>query len=328
MSLVKLNAQVAEAKIDTNSILLGDQINLKLKFQIPKEFNYTFPFFNDTIAKSIEIIETGKIDTLIQGNDLVLTQNYIITSFDSGFHVIKPFIFNYFSDGDTVSQIAETEPLLLEVKKVAIDETLDIKDIKDIMNAPLTFAEIWPYLLGVVILALVVYLIIYYLRKRKKQQPLFKTKAVPIAPHIEALKALEELKLKKLWQTNLIKQYYTELTDIIRIYLEKTTAVNAMEMTSDDIILALHETDTEKELISDLSKVFRLSDLVKFAKFMPLASEHDYCFKKCESYVMLTSKKSEEAYKKLLLESEQKEIISEEIEPEKDIKPEIDENKN
>jgi len=291
---VRTIAQTASARLDTNIILLGDQIGLHLELQIPNNHNFSFPLFTDTITKNIEVIESGKIDTLIQGSEWIITQRLIITSFDSGFHVLPPIPFLYHTIGDTNMMLAESYPLLLEVRKVEIDAASDIMDIKDIMKAPWTFAEIWPYLLGVVLLGLIIFTIIYLIKNRHKKNIFFPASKPALPPHIEALKALEELKKKKLWQNNFIKDYYTGLTDIIRIYIERTSEISAMEMTSDEIISALRKHALEDALIENLKVVFTTADLVKFAKHSPLSNEHDTCFQKCLEYVKLTAPRPQE----------------------------------
>lgn len=290
----KAKAQEVSLELDTNAITLGDQITMRMHFTIPSGAIGVMPDLRDTISKEIEIIDIAPLDTLKTDESLTFSKDILITSFEPGFHVIRPFVFEYFFKGDTVIHQLETEAFLLEVSKVEFDETADIKDIKDILKVPLTFRDIWPYLAAAILLAALILLIMYYLKRRKEDKPfIFRRKPV-IPPHREALLALEVLRKKKLWQQNMVKEFYTELTDIVRTYIERSTEVKAMEMTTDEIITGLTNIACEPELIKDMKVVLDIADLVKFAKYVPLASEHDSCFKKCLNFVKATMPKEEE----------------------------------
>ena len=290
-SSIGLYAQKVSTKLDTNSILLGDQIKLKLSIVLPDNAVVTFPQVADTMTKNIEIIKIGKIDTLInkQSNTNTYSQNITITSFDSGNFVIPALKFSYFLKNDTALHFAETDSLLLEVRKVATNKQADIKDIKDIISVPLTLREIIPYALGLIALIAIIFLIIKYWKKFRKNEPIMFIKKTEIPPHIEALRAFEKLKKKKLWENNFIKEYYSEITDILRIYIEKVMSVNAMEMTTDEITEAIAKTDLNENTKIKLKKVLVLSDLVKFAKYTPIPPDHESCFNMSVDFVKDTS---------------------------------------
>ena len=100
------------------------------------------------------------------------------------------------------------------------------------------------------------------------------TIAPKLPPHQVALTEMERIKGEKSWQRDDVKQYYTELTDALRVYMEERFGFNAMEMTSDEIIAQLNELP-DKEWIGELRELFQMSDLVKFAKYKPLINEND-----------------------------------------------------
>jgi len=285
-----ISAQNAEIKIDTNSILLGDQIKLKLQINVPKNAKVTFPDLKDTITQNIEIVNSGKIDTLpdVRNNTTTYSQDLTITGFDSGYFAIPPFRFSYLLDKDTTTYYAETQAQLLEVKKVATNEQADIKDIKEIFEAPLTFREILPYIIGVLVLLILIVLVVTYWKKYKKSGSLSIIKKPEIPAHIEALQAFENLKKKKLWQNNFVKEYYSELTDILRKYIERALSVNALELTTEETIDALKKTSLNENNSLIIKQVLELSDLVKFAKYTPLASDHEFCFNKSVDFVKNT----------------------------------------
>ncbi|MCH7658079.1 MAG: hypothetical protein IIB05_07145 [Bacteroidetes bacterium] len=267
-----------EARIDSISILIGDQTDLWLKINQPDSFNITFPEFAGTIAGSIEIINQTPSDTLhLENRRLEITRKYKITCFDSGYHHIPPFSFQYKKDSFTANW--STQPLFLHVSRVDIapsDSSEVIFDIKLPAKAPITLAEILPWIMGVVLIGIVVFLVVYYLRKRKKQEPLFKIKKPEEPPHVIALRELDRLKADKLWQKGKIKSYYSELTGIIRKYIEKRYQVSAMEQTSNEIIEALLNTGFNNNKQLEQLKIFLFSaDMVKFAKAKPLPDENE-----------------------------------------------------
>jgi len=114
------------------------------------------------------------------------------------------------------------------------------------------------------------------MRKRKKDEPVFKTSTKPkVPPHRIALDALDNLRYKKVWQSGLIKDYHTELTDIIRDYISNRFYIHALEMTTDEILEALDGTSTNDQAKQKIRQTFTMADLVKFAKMQPLPLEHD-----------------------------------------------------
>ncbi len=296
-------AQKTEIKLDTNNILLGDQIHLIISITLPENAHVDFPVLADTLTKDIEIVHIGKIDTASITSDKMFkySQDITITAFDSGYFVIPPLRFIYTFSSDTAKMYAETEAMLLEVKKVQINEQEDIKDLKDIFGAPLTFKEILPYLLIGILVLVLVYLGIWLWKKYRKKEKLFFIKKPQLPPHIEALQALEALKNKKLWKNNFVKEYYSELTDIIRLYLERAFNINALEMTTEEIKTAILQKQFDEYLKIDLRHVLEISDLVKFAKYLPISTDHENCFNKCLFFVKETSPKDN-------FEREEKEI--------------------
>ena len=274
-----LNAQIdAGVTLDTNSIMVGDQTNLVLSFSCPANFSVAWPNLTDTIISEIEIIEKSKIDTAYSENESLayLRQTLKITSFDSGFYAIPPFRFNYRQPGDSVIHFKETDALLLEVTTIPVNTEQAIKDIKNPLKAPYTFREILPWIIIVLIVLVVGYFVYYFLQKRKNAEPIFKAPPKPKQPpHQIALDALENLRLKKLWQSNRIKEYHTELTDIIRIYISKRFNIHALEFTTDEIMEAIGNTATNEHAKEKLRQILMLADLVKFAKEQPLPMEHD-----------------------------------------------------
>lgn len=281
----------ASAYFDTTEILIGDQINLNLEFTMPLDSRVIWPFHKDTLVQSIEIITQSPVDTMINEaeNFVDMFQTVTITSFDSGYYYVPPIKFYYQPIDDTSFTEVSTIPLYLKVNTMEVDTTQAIKAIKPPLRAPVTFREILPWLLLGLAVLLVVIAVIYIIRRRKKKQPLFKIRPkIILPPHVIAMNGLEELKLKKLWQAGKTKDYYTELTDIVRVYIEDRFNVKAVEMTTDEILEGLKNTDVEYESINKLGNTLRLADMVKFAKEKPLPLDNDNAMSNSVDFVKTT----------------------------------------
>lgn len=261
------------ARLDTNAILLGQQVKLKITYLGNNKSKVVFPIVADTFS-NLEVVERFPIDTIRnEGNPLKLTQTFTITGFDSGYHVILPF--EFLKIGSKLNDTSKllTQPILLTVHSVPVDTTKSIKDIKNIEAVPFS---IWDHI-GWIMLALVALIGFWiwkkYGTKLKSSKPAI-TPTLSIPCHEVALLALEALDQKRLWQNGQYRAYYTELTDILRIYISDRWNVGAMEMTTDEILLLSFITSRETD---GIGYVLRVADMVKFAKGIPHGDENIRC---------------------------------------------------
>lgn len=280
----------ASATLDSADILIGDQVRLRLELTVPAGSKVTWPALYDTLAAHIEVLRRSPVDTAASGQDrFTLQQELLITSFDSGNYIIPPIPFRFSQKGDTTSYYAETRPLQFSVGTVETDPAADIKPIKPPLKAPITFREIAPWLAGALILALIAGAVFYFIKRSKEQKPIFQVRAKPqIPPYELAMEAFEGLRRKKLWQSGLVKDYYTELTDIVREYIEGRFNIRALEMTTDEIHDALKGAPVEVSTREKLNAVLLSADLVKFAKAQPLPTENDRNLDECVDFVRAT----------------------------------------
>jgi len=276
---------------DTNAILIGEQVRLDIKGVFPLKSRVSFPSFKDTLTSLIEIVSASAIDTAINKseNTQTLSQQLIITSFDTGYHVIPPLAFGVLKSGDVNFENFESQPLLLNVFTVEVDTTKEIKPIADPMDEPYTFKEFLPYIGLALLLVALILGGIYFYRRWKKNQPLFVRKEKPaLPPHEQALLDLQALKQKKLWQNDRLKEYHTELTDIVRIYIEGRFNIAAVEMVTSEIMESLRAESVNSQVLSKIKATFELADLVKFAKSGATALENDTSFNNCFDFVQET----------------------------------------
>ncbi|WP_439128980.1 BatD family protein [Polaribacter sp.] len=256
---------MVKAEIDTTNIRIGEQFNLKIS--INETQNVILPKLS---LKGLEVVDSTKIDTI--KNSLI--RRYILTGFDSGaFYIPQQQIF-------VKNQAYLTDSLLVNVATVKVDTTKIKKfPIKSIKSEPYTFDDFKMYIyIALAILAIIGFWIYWFvIRKRKLEEeaPTYRT----LPPYEEAIYRLNELDEKLLWQNNQVKEYYSELTEIVRGYIERELKVPALENTTDEVLSMLKDfkdaetIQTSKETIDKLKDLLREADLVKFAKSKPLAPE-------------------------------------------------------
>ena len=289
-----IKAQEAVARLDSTQMLIGDQIGLHLEVSVPAGNKVMFPNVLDTVTNKIEVVEKSKVDTTYTADSVIVKQLLTVTSFDTGYLAIPPFKFGY--GGNKIDDTLESEPLLLHVNPMKVDTTQPIKNIKGPMKAPVTFAEMLPWILGVLALLLLLFAIWYIRKKKKENKPVLQSKRKPRElPHVEALNALEDLKQKKLWQNGKIKQYYTELTHILRVYVERKFEVPAVESTSSEIITELNQFEIDRKVFDDLKECLETSDMVKFAKMEPLPDEYAKSFEAVKAFINHTKTYGQQA---------------------------------
>ncbi len=276
---------------EKDTILIGDQINVKIQLKSNPETKIAWPRLEEFLVPKVEILMRSAVDSSwTENNELELQQNLTITSFDTGYYEIPGLEFTYQNQGEEAFLKAISNGLDLYVLTVAVDTSKAIMPIKGPISAPYTWQEIAPWLLlSLVIIGMIIFLI-YYFKRKSKKEPVFKLKSKPKIPaHIVALSELEQLKTKKLWQEGKFKEYYTELIDIIRVYLSDQFGIDAMEMTSDEINqMVASEKKIDKKIQEKLSEALNVSDLVKFAKEKPLANVNDLNLDNLIDFVKIT----------------------------------------
>lgn len=274
-----------KATLDSTKIIIGDQVRLTLTAKYSKGYQVFFPDLKDTLTDKVEVIENLGIDTIKAENGyLVLRQKYLISCFDSGYYRIPPIklVFKNNSKEDSLF----SNELALEVFTVPIDTTKQaICDIKEQIDTPFTFKEFfqrfYPVMLAILILVLLGFAGWYLYKKLKRKEPIIKKISKPKEPaHIIAYRELERIKSEKLWQKNMVKDYHSQLTEAIRIYIENRYNISAMEQTTEEIMQSFtNSVFIDGKCVEILQHMLILADLVKFAKAEPLPDENDLSLK-------------------------------------------------
>ena len=293
VAVISLSAQRASvtATVQPSEILIGEQALVTLRVMAPEGAEIKFPMYEHELIPGIEVLMMFLPDTLIENNVMTLYFRYLITSFDSALYYV-PFMPISF-DGDTIfsnsfglkvspPELSERTLAYLELlnagKTAIIDfEELEISDLKPIRRAPFVWTDwlwiLWIFL-GILLLGALLGAL-FYLYLRKKNKGYFFVPPVVIPPHVRAISEIDKLKAEKIWQQGREKDFYTKLTDILRIYMSERYGVNALEMTTDEIMNEVAKLAEVDSVCVNLKQILSISDLVKFAKYKPYADEND-----------------------------------------------------
>jgi len=261
--------QKVVTSIDTTKNKIGAEFKLTLKTSVDTLSKVVFPKLR-TIG-ALEVIQSYPVDTIKKDDRYELIKKYGLTQFDSGRYTI-PSIKILINNKEFLS-----DSIKVEVANVQVD-TLKQKmyDIKDIVKEQDTMGDWWKYLLGLILILGIGAFVYWYTKirqKKKIEEEVYKT---PIEKATSLLNILEK---KELWQHGEVKEYYSELTDIARNYIEEAIEIPAMESTTSELIEALKAASQKKkmklsqETIENLFTVLKQADLVKFAKSKPLEFE-------------------------------------------------------
>lgn len=295
----------ANGSIDKDSVFVGQPFNYKIDIRIPNNYIVDWTTVKDTLSKNIEVINRSEVlSTPINNSDIIVSQTLTLTSFDTGYVEIPPIDIKYSrSSNDTTQNNCYTKYMYIYVEAVPIDTTMAYKPIKMPIKQNLTFIETTPYIGGALILAGLILLTVYLI-KRSKSRNNIEEEFIPNIPAIvTARERLSQLKNANLWQSGKSKEYYTDLTDIVREYLEGQFNIDAIEMTSDEILQEVRKLQLDKLIFEKLENTLITADLVKFAKANPSPNENEVAYNNINSFVEtsyviyqeIEKKKAEEA---------------------------------
>jgi hypothetical protein len=270
LPIVAQNISVT-AGTDTSDYLVGDYIQFSIRAEYDDGIRISPPSLTDKLGR-LEVIKVLPVSFEDEGN--IQQFNYIIAGYDSARIVIPPIPITYFVNNNSEPQTTQTNEVVVFIHTLELIPSADIKDVKQPIRIPFDW-YFWGLLLFIL---LVIVLVAYYLYK-KFRKPLeeikFVKKAPPLPLHIIALRALEKLDEKKLWQQGKVKDYHSEITEIIRRYFEDRYNFNSLEMTTAQSMQVLNRVMDNQKLIDTTQKFLENADMVKFAKFVPLPSVND-----------------------------------------------------
>ncbi len=283
----------AFATLDSSVVTIGDKVVL----HIGVEYDGTSRVVR--LAPDLPL-DTSKFDVISLGDwgsEKSRHPNYsrtiVFQAFDTGLYRIPSVLFTL-AAANNVVQTAQTPPLLLTVNNPnGADAVLSPIDIKPIITTEWTFEEdLLPFLkeyLPYFILAIAALFLAWRLwlqRKNRQNPPIIAEISQP--PHVIAERLLAELRAKKLWQSGKTKEFYSELSRILRGYLEDEFKLPALETTTEELMILLKKRNFHAEILEKTQYLLQTSDLVKFAKVEPPTTMHDDFLMNAETIVALT----------------------------------------
>ena len=277
-----VSAQQVEvsAKVQDDHIAVGKPFSLDLTMKVPYGYYVEWnEFATDTLSAQLDILKRGEIQRTADADSNVLVQQQLtLMTFDTGYVKVPPVGLTYAKSAENQMRMkAFTDPILLYSNTITVDTTQAFRPMVPPIEQPVSMKEVFPWILGVLLLALAGLVVWYFVKHRK---PKLDENGEPVKgpvtpPYDKAIGDLESLKQQKLWQAGKVKEYYSNLTDIAREYIEGQFKVNAVEMTTDDILQEVQELHFDEKLYGKLKDTMELSDLVKFAKYTTSPLEND-----------------------------------------------------
>ncbi|MBF44913.1 MAG: hypothetical protein CMD38_01200 [Flavobacteriales bacterium] len=264
-------------KVDSTNILIGDQINFSIQAELSD--GDSLPHFTNAIG-ALEIVSKSLVDSIKTYEGWQVTQSYILTVWDSGVYYLPSIQFKSFI----------SDSIAIMVNTIEMAEDAELKDIKAPKHTPISFEELSPYLLALLILTLLIYTIRWFIKNSDKTPTDIKNVEKEIPAYVIAFKELEKLNAKKLWQENHVKEYYSELSEIIRTYIENGIGTPAMEIPTNEILFQLNQKGINT---TKLKELLTRSDLAKFAKAKPLQIENEESLKIGHDFIHQTKPQKE-----------------------------------
>lgn len=301
--LLQAQPTTVSATMDSTILLVGEQTRLTFTVAQMRDRQVCAPVFSDTIVSGLEIVERLPLDTQLADDGLLLvSQSYVLTSFDSALYFIdaQPFV-----DGaDTLY----SNPLSLKVVSIPVDTAQHaIADIKPMYAPPFDWPLFWLIVLitlGVVALAVIGFFVYRYVKRHAAPSAEVAEPQDLRPAHEIALERLDVIKAEKLWQQNRAKEYHTQLTDVVRDYIARRFGICAVEQTSAEILAGIQPAlSGQKMVYADLKTLLTTSDLVKFAKYKPLVSEDEKSLALAYQFVEATKEVAPDADTQTVAES-------------------------
>ena len=287
-------ALIVSATLDSTTLFIGDQTDLHLRAIGEVGEQVTMPVLDKELISGVEIVDRTIVDTISLKDGRVQYDQYLtVTSFEDSLFYIAPLPFvsgddTVWSDGLTLNVV---QPFEMDTTDMAIT------DIKGVYKAPIWWWGIFRWVLLAVLLAgvgVAGYYLITYLQRRKLEEAGNEVVTEPLRPAEEvALEKLDAIKEKKIWQQGQVKEYYTQLTDVVREYIARRFEVSSVEQTSDETLRDIRPLLSErKDLYDQLRKMLTLADLVKFAKWSTTPDENELSLRNAYTFVKETTIKS------------------------------------
>lgn len=252
-----------------DSVLIADQLEYGVELQGVREGTaLAFPDFSPISGDTLQLVRGWQIDTLKlsrRQKTADLKASVVIAPFEAGTYHLPPVMVRREFSGEADTLVFDAPEL--EVTTIAIDpENYEIHDIKGQIRYPLTFRELFPYLLAFRILLLIAVVVVSLVRRSRRAGAQEAARKDP--PHIVALRKLDTYKGDKYWAPARQKAFYSGVTDAVKEYIDARFGIDAPEMTTAELFDSLKASaEVDKDLRDSLNELFVRADFVKFAKY-------------------------------------------------------------
>lgn len=263
-SATQLIAQ--EWLIDTTVIRIGEPIRVQFSAEVESD-TVSFPNYDSWWNAGFELIEVDSAIILKKNGRFQMQQHLWITSFDTGFAVLEPI---YFQFGE---QTFSSEPTMIEVQWVMIEEGIELFDIKDSITIPRPWYFYALWVLGILLFIAGIYFLWIFFKKRTTYHPpVIQIEKTPIEI---AFEKINNLRQSSLWEEEKYGLFFLELTTILRQYLDKTYSTKVMESTLTELKRAVDGLPVRETVIGELHHFFEHAEMVKYAKVLPSRSNSE-----------------------------------------------------
>ncbi len=278
-----------KTSVDKNNILIGEQFHFKVETSMPDN-TYRLSWFTmpDSVG-NFHVVRQNKIDSSFVNGNINFSQVITITSFDSGSHMLPSMVLNLATlQGDSSFNLS-TDSIPIQVSFAPMDSVKTFHDIKAIIEVKKEWEWWWWAVLaiGLLLIALLIWFLIKRAKKKKANPEVFKVKA---SPYDEAMQSLNELQQQKLLESNDVKEYHIRLTNIFKRYLSRKNNADKMYLTTDEVLMELKEFSLSQDQIFAFANCLRMSDAIKFAKYLPPQIESEKCLEQVKEMIISINK--------------------------------------
>jgi len=263
-----------EARVDKNKIKIGDLVRYSIIVTYDKSVTIRMPELGANLG-AFEIRDYEDPPPEKRDGEIIQRREYTISTYDIGDYEIPPVTVRYQVANDTTWHELTTEKLKITVESLKPSQAGDIRDIKP----PLEIKRDWWIIIrlvsaGIIILLIGLLVFLFYRRHKQGKSLLPHREKPQRPPHERALEELEQLVQQQLLEQGKVKQFYIQISDIIRRYIEGRFFIVAIEMTTSQLIEMMREAEIEEEHVQLVEDFLMQCDLVKFAKYIPTAAEN------------------------------------------------------
>lgn len=267
------NAQTPTLKtfIDRDNILIGEHIKYKVVLTLPNQ-SFAAKWFNlpDSLSH-FELVEQSKLDSSVKEGNVIMQQTLTLTSFDSGIFKTPSFKVDIVNNSNSQSFFTDSIPI--SIGYAVADSTNQLRDIKPIIEAE-DSSTLW-IIIAIIIAAVLLLVALIYFAIKKGSKKTILVKRNSLAAYDEAMQRLQKLKEFNCKDETTTKKYYTELSSLLKYYISRKQQQNLLSSTTSDVLMYCKSKNITDASFANLANTLRMSDAVKFAKFLPVDKEND-----------------------------------------------------